>query len=184
LPTAARSNTAAVLFSNYLRADPVAREWAQEVTGTALADAERAALDAYRRQLGHASVPTVSSGLDESAENSLTARNAGPWSNCHDSTSHPATGKPCRATFLDCFHCGNCLITAGHLARLLSLLAALEQRRLEMPEALWWSRYGPAWAAIRNDVLPRFTPAEIANAREQKSPPAMLDLVEDPWEHQ
>ena len=184
LPTAARSNTAAVLFSNYLRADPVAREWAQEVTGTALADAERAALDAYRRQLGHASVPTVSSGLDGSAENSLTARNAGPWSNCHDSTSHPATGKPCRATFLDCFHCGNCLITAGHLARLLSLLAALEQRRLEMPEALWWSRYGHAWAAIRNDVLPRFTPAEIANAREQKSPPAMLDLVEEPWEHQ
>ena len=53
-----------------------------------------------------------------------------------------------------------------------------------MPEALWWSRYGPAWAAIRNDVLPRFTPAEIANAREQKSPPAMLDLVEEPWEHQ
>ena len=76
------------------------------------------------------------------------------------------------------------MITAGHLARLLSLLAALEQRRLEMPEALWWSRYGPAWAAIRNDVLPRFTPAEIANAREQTSPPAMLDLVEEPWEHQ
>jgi hypothetical protein len=46
LPSAARSNTVAVLFSNYLRGDPVAREWAHDITDSALADAEKAALDA------------------------------------------------------------------------------------------------------------------------------------------
>ncbi|MCA1705417.1 MAG: hypothetical protein LC808_20035, partial [Actinobacteria bacterium] len=41
LPSAARSNTVGVLFTNYLRGDTTAREWAEEVVGDAVADAAR-----------------------------------------------------------------------------------------------------------------------------------------------
>ncbi|MFH9090968.1 hypothetical protein [Streptomyces sp. NPDC017673] len=85
-------------------------------------------------------------------------------------------------SFLDCFHCGNCLITRSHLPRLLSLLDALVQRRQQMSEAEWWHRYGPIWAAIRHDVLAKFSPAELARAEADKAGDALLDLVEEPWE--
>lgn len=87
----------------------------------------------------------------------------------------------CRATFLDCFHCGNCVVTTSHLPRLLSLMSALARRRDHVAEAGWWSTYGPAWAAIRHDILPRFTPQRLAAAERDPVPDALLDLVEDPW---
>jgi hypothetical protein len=59
---------------------------------------------------------------------------------------------------------GNCLITRDQLPRLLALLDALEQRRQEMPLSAWWRRYGPTWAAIRHQVLPEFSPAEVKAA--------------------
>jgi hypothetical protein len=180
LPSAARSNSTAVLFSNYLRGDPTAREWAQEVTGTALADAEKAALAAYRHNQAYASAPTVTTAADETSR--PFSAEQGPWGGCRDVTAHPATGTRCRASFLDCFHCGNCLITADHLPSLLSLLDALDERRQQVSDDQWWARYGPAAAAIRTDVLPRFTPAELARARQAPALPAMLDLVEQPWE--
>ncbi len=85
-------------------------------------------------------------------------------------------------SFLDCFHCGNCLITREHLPRLLGLLDALDQRRREIGEDAWWRRYRAAWAAIRHDILARFTPAELQQARAGKPHDALLDLVENPWE--
>jgi len=179
LPSAARSNTAAVLFRNYLRADPVAREWAQEVTGAAIGAAEQAALDVHRQHLAHPASPTVT---QRPSTRSAASRQEGPWSDCKDAAQHPATGRACRASFLDCFHCGNCLIDRSHLPRLVALLAELEQRRQQMTEQQWWARYGPAWAAIRTDVLPRFTPAELARARRAPVPPATLHLVDEPWE--
>ena len=58
---------------------------------------------------------------------------AGHWlDGCADHSHHPATGKPCEVTFLDCFHCGNCLVTRDHLPGLLGLLDALGQRRREL----------------------------------------------------
>jgi hypothetical protein len=51
LPSAARSNTVAVLFANYLRGDATAREWAEEVLSDAAADAEQAALAVHRDTL-------------------------------------------------------------------------------------------------------------------------------------
>lgn len=179
LPSAARSNTAAVLFSNYLRSDPVARESAQEVAGAAIDAAERAALDAHREGLARSSTPTVT--RQPSARGTTTTSQDGPWSTCEDPAEHPVTGRACRASFLDCFHCGNCLIDRSHLPRLVALLAELEQRRQLMAEEQWWARYGPAWAAIRTDILPRFTPAEVARAGRTPVPPALLDLAEESW---
>ena len=104
------------------------------------------------------------------------------WTACIDHDHHPLTREPCQVTFLDCFHCGNCLVTRDHLPRLLALLDALAQRRRELPEEVWWPRYGPAWVAIRQDILAKFTPAELQQAQAGKPHDALLDLAENPWE--
>jgi len=44
----------------------------------------------------------------------------------------------------------------------------------------WWRRYGPAWAAIRHQVLPEFSPAEVKAAEAVKPGDALLDLIEGP----
>ncbi|MDT0616710.1 hypothetical protein, partial [Streptomyces lancefieldiae] len=51
LPSAAKSNTMQVLFRNYLGGDPVIVEWAHQVLGEALVDAEQAALRAHEQVL-------------------------------------------------------------------------------------------------------------------------------------
>jgi hypothetical protein len=104
------------------------------------------------------------------------------WTGCTDHSHHPATGRPCEVTFLDCFHCGNCLVTRDRLPGLLSLLDALGQRRCELTEDAWWGRYGAAWVAIREDILAKFTPAELEQAQARKPADALLDLIENPWE--
>jgi hypothetical protein len=180
LPSAAKTNTIHTLFRDYLRDDPVVRDWAGDVVTDALADAERAALEAHRRALmssgGKLDVTTDGSGLGDGG-------NATAWASCRTPDQHPQTGKPCLATFLDCFHCQNCLITTSHLPRLLALMSAFTQRRRVLGEAEWWSRYGHVWAAIRKDVLPRFTPAQLEQARAKEPCDALLDLVEAPWEN-
>ena len=54
LPSAARSNSVPVLFTNYLRGDPTVIEWAHAIVGEALIDAEQSALAAHRRALEQA----------------------------------------------------------------------------------------------------------------------------------
>jgi hypothetical protein len=39
-----------------------------------------------------------------------------------------------------------------------------------------------AWAAIRQDVLTKFSPGEIDQATAPKTTDSLLDLVESPWE--
>ena len=195
LPSAARSNTMGVLFRNYLRGDPTALDWAQDVMSDAVADAERSALAAHRRSLdatgGPVLIATASSpmdglrgrGVDDSMATLLaTGRQDTGWTACMAPESHPVTRKPCQASFLDCFHCANCVVTANHLPRLVALLAALTERRKQLGEREWWSRYGPAWAAIRTDILTKFTPAQIARAKATATTDVLLDLVENPWE--
>jgi hypothetical protein len=189
LPSAARTNTIPVLFRNYLRGDPTVIEWAQDILGEALADAEQAALAAHQRALDAAGGSLQVIAHDTTAEGTGADTNTGhdgtqaAWSTCTDHNNHPATGKPCRESFLDCFHCGNCLITRDHLPRLLGLLDAFAVRRRQLAEDEWWARYGMAWAAIRRDVLSKFSPAEIEQAAAAKPVDCLLDLVETPWEH-
>ena len=195
LPSSARTNSVPVLFSHYLRGDPTVIEWAHEIVSDALVDAEQSALDAHRRALektgGSLRVIPGTPDADgvEHAEDRAAAVDSAPqrpaeaaWTNCVDPEHHPVTDKACRATFLDCFHCGNCLVTAQHLPRLLALLDALSARRQQLSEGDWWQRYGPTWAAIRQDILVKFTPAEIELAAASKPDDALLDLVEHPWQ--
>ncbi|MFE0916014.1 MULTISPECIES: hypothetical protein [unclassified Streptomyces] len=178
LPSAARSNTVPVLFRNYLRDDPSTVEWAHEVMADALVDAEQAALEAHRRLADRTGRPEVlPDGVPAPAG---TAQ--GPWSGCRDAENHPVTGRACRASFLECFHCGNCVITSDHLPRLLALLDAMDNRRRQMDEQVWWQRYGPAFAAIRHDILTRFTPEQVREANPEPVHDADLDLVEEPWQ--
>lgn len=183
LPSAAKSNSMTVLFRHYLSGDPVITEWAQEVLGEALVDAEQAALQAHQQALKIAgstlkviSGPVSPESLTAAGLNPETAEKAADgqldtgWTACTDHDHHPATDAPCKVTFLDCFHCGNCLITRDHLPHLLGLLDALAARRRQLSVEDWWKRYGPAWAAIRRDILAKFTPAEVERAR-QPSPP-------------
>lgn len=195
LPSAARSNTFPVLFRNYLRGDPTVVDWAHEVVGDAVADAEQSAVSAHRRALEDAggslrvvSGPADAQHLEQAGLDADTARKAAEgeldtaWTECVDHDHHPATGMVCRASFLDCFQCGNCLVTRNDLPRLLSLLDALAERRQQLSEAEWWGRYGMAWAAIRKDVVTKFSPAEVQQAEAVKPDDALLDVIENPWE--
>ena len=195
LPSAAKSNSMPVLFRNYLSGDPVITAWAEEVLGEALLDAEQAARQAHERAARAAGGgprvlpgPAGPAALEACGLGPDTARHAAQgdldtgWAACVDHDHHPLTRDPCQVTFLDCFHCGNCLVTRDHLPRLLALLDALAQRRRELPEQVWWPRYGPAWVAIRQDILAKFTPAELQQAQAGKPHDALLDLADNPWE--
>jgi hypothetical protein len=197
LPSAARTNTVPVLFSNYLRGDQTTIDWAQGVVSDAFTDVEQSAFAAHRRALeasGRTTLQVAPSGdpvqaLTEAGFEQATAQQAAAgdldtaWAACRDHEHHPLTGKRCALSFLDCFHCANCLITHAHLPGLLSLLDALETRRPQMSGDGWWTRYGPAWAAIRFEVLPKFSRAELDHASSVKPQDSLLDLVEPRWEH-
>ena len=199
LPSAARSNTYPVLFSNYLRGDTTVRDWAEDVVAVALTDAEESAWKAHQQALsragGHLRVitgPPAPAALERdgiapaAAERIADGDQDTAWTACADPDTHPETGKPCRATsFLDCFHCGNCVVTRDHLPRLLALLEAMAERRKLLGEEQWWRRYGPTWVAIRRDIIDgrHFSAAEIEQARALAPGDAMLDLVENPWEN-
>lgn len=193
LPSAARTNTYPVLFRNYLAGDATTIDWAGDVLAETLVDVEKAAWKAHRQALADSGgmslrvLPTTertktsllsSDGPEAPEEKALDTA----WTACTDHEHHPLTGRRCAASFLDCFQCGNCLITDHHLPRLLGLLEALETRRGQMADENWWGRYGPAWAAIRFEVLPKFSEAELQHAERSKPEDAMLDLVEPAWE--
>lgn len=180
LPSAAVTNTTPVLFANYLRGDHTVKDWAEGVLGEAVAEAESAALAAHQAIMRTSSKQPLQvnppAAIAEAAVD-------GAWAACSDPQHRPATGRACRSvSFLDCFHCGNCVITDSHLPAITSLMAALADRRTELGEADWWARYGSAWAAIRHEVYPKFTPEQVHRAAQDAPADAMLDLAEAPWD--
>lgn len=183
LPTAARSNTVPVLFSNYLNGDSTTLEWAREEMAEGLVDVERAALDIHRNALsamGRTQLtvrPVGTTVLDGPDEPDDTA-----WTACADHAHHPLTGRRCTQSFLTCFHCANSIISREHLPGIMGLLDALEGRREFMDGDSWWRRYGPTWTAIRYDVLPKFTEKEVMDAIASSAVDALLDIVEPRWE--
>lgn len=127
LPSAARSNSTEVLFRNYLAGDGPTIEWAQEVLTETLSEVEQAAWTSHQRALaehGRSSLKIRSRNTKGGTPADEPARAETSWTTCTDHEHHPQTGRRCSASFLDCFHCGNCLITSDHLPRLLSLLGA------------------------------------------------------------
>ncbi|MFI6163033.1 hypothetical protein ACIA59_24165 [Micromonospora haikouensis] len=174
LPSAVRTNTQDVLFASYLAGDPTVRDWADDLVGEAITDAEQTARDAHRRALdaGGGHVAVVGDAGPDSTATGFAA--------CVDTTDGPFNTGPCRASFLACFACRNALVTAEHLPALLDLQTEVERRWDTTPSRRWWQRYGQAWLAITEDVLPRFTPDEIEAARQAAKPSAsaLLELLE------
>jgi hypothetical protein len=85
-------------------------------------------------------------------------------------------------SYLDCFHCANCVITRAHLPAIAALHDDLADRRRLLSDAEWWTRYGRVWMAIRHDIYAKFTPAEVSAAAANKPADALLELAEDSWE--
>lgn len=187
LPSAARSNSTRVLFRSYLSGDRTTIDWAQEAVSDAFVEVERAAYDAHRRALtrtGRSALRVLTDlpTSEPSPNHDAVTSSETAWTACIDHDHHPLTGRRCTVSFLDCFHCGNCVVTPDHLPRLLSLLDALEDRRTKLSDADWWKRYGSVWAAIRRDILPKFSESEVAAAHRQRPGNSLLDLVEPGWE--
>lgn len=180
LPSAVRSNTVPVLFRNYLLGDATTLDWAKEEMAESLLDVEQAALDVHRRSL-------AAMGRTQIQITPVRAQSDPPldetgWTSCSDHAHHPLTGRRCTQSFLNCFHCANAVISNEHLPKIVALLDALERRRDFMDGAMWWSRYGPTWTAIRYDVLPKFTEGEVEHALTSFVTDSTLDLVEPSWE--
>lgn len=177
LPSAVRTNTQDVLFASYLAGDATVRDWAEEVIAESVAEAEAAARDAHRRTLepGGGRIPVVQASR-------ATRAQATAFASCTDIAAGPFNQGVCRASFLACFACRNAVVTAEHLPGLLELREAAEARYPQLPAGLWWRRYGQAWLAITEDVLPAFTPAQLDHAATQRTGRAtrMLDLLEGP----
>ena len=184
LPSAARTNTTGVLFRNYLAGDQSTIDWARELMAETLVEVEQAAWSAHRRALATHGVTNLEIRIksDDGDQPPPSDEVDTAWTSCSDHEHHPLTGRRCAASFLDCFHCGNCVVTDDHLPRLLSLLDGLEIRRQQMSEDAWWTRYGSSWAAIRYEVLPKFTEAEVDRAAQTKPNDSFLDLVEPRWD--
>lgn len=182
LPSAAKSNSTRVLFSNYLSGDQSTIEWAHDLMGQTFSEIEKSAWAHHQQTLA-----AMGSSRLHVIENSTHGgtpsepRYQTTWTECTDHTHHPISGRKCKASFLDCFHCGNCVITGEHLPRIMALLKALELRRDQLDQELWWNKYGPTWAAINFEVLPKFSPNEVEFAL-QNSTDSLLDLVEPRWE--
>jgi hypothetical protein len=175
LPSSVRTNTQDVLFASYLAGDPTVRDWADDLIAEAVIDAEQTARDAHRRALadGAGRIPVV----DAAEEATATA-----FADCTNTRDSPFNDGPCRASFLACFACRNAVVTPAHLPALLDLHAEVERRWHTTPQPRWWQRYGQAWLAITEDILPRFTPAEIDHARHTPTgrAGAVLELLEGP----
>ncbi len=190
-----RTNTIDVLFRHYLQGDPTVREWAADEVTAALADAQQQAHRAHLRVLAGPLEPlrhdpaAAASRLEVSA---TTARQAldgdldTVFAACLDNQHSPFQdgAGPCRVSVLWCLRCENALVTHQHLPRLLALLDHLEAARQAMDLDAWWRRHGHTWLLITEDVLPKFTPAELAHAERAKPTPAELglDLLDGPRE--
>ncbi|MEU0030795.1 hypothetical protein [Streptomyces sp. NPDC006335] len=181
LPSAARTNSQDVLFSNYLSGDPVVQEWAADVVSMSLADAEAAARAEHRR-LVEANGKAITVLRRAGEEAGLDGRQEAAFTACTAYHNSPFNSGPCAASFLQCFACRNALSTADHLPAQLVLLDELAARWEAMDREMWWRRFGQVWLAITEDILPRFTAAELEAAGRLKPDGTVLELLEDPEE--
>ncbi|WP_216912971.1 hypothetical protein [Nocardia noduli] len=177
LPSAARTNTQDVLFTNYLSGDPEVRDWAQDVVAEAIGDAETAAREAHQRIIAANNGPVPVIEADPTAMTTVTA-----FASCRAIDDSPFNDGVCRASFLACFACRNAAVTAEHLPGVVDLLAELERRWHGSTAEDWWRRYGQVWMSITEDILPAFTPTQLDHARSHSDGRStrLLDLLEGP----
>ncbi|MDY7528156.1 MULTISPECIES: hypothetical protein [unclassified Cryobacterium] len=176
LPSATRGNTQDVLFNNYLRGDATVIDWAEGVMGETFEELEEdfRARRSHPNGQGHR-ISTVGDLGRAASEATPTA-----FLSCRDILHGPyADGEVCDQSALICFSCPNAIVGEGNLPAIVNLLDELHKRSEEVSGPRWWSDYGQAWLAITDDILPRFTAAQIDSAKSDPSLKVPLKLLED-----
>ncbi|MDX3525977.1 hypothetical protein P1P75_05890 [Streptomyces sp. ID05-39B] len=184
LPSASRTNTLDVSFANYLKGDPVVRDWADEILTTAINEAEDTARGFRPRVLTKAQAAAQAPGqsaavlgtTEETLHQALDGQLDTVASSCLDIEHSPFTDGRCDVSFLTCLRCPNALITEDHLPALLALVDTLDTARQSMDMDAWVSEHGRTWLALTRLILPRFTDAERDQAAQAKPAPQDLGL--------
>ncbi|MFF5488576.1 hypothetical protein [Streptomyces virginiae] len=194
LPSASRTNTPDVSFLHYLRSDPRIRNWADRVLTEALADAEASAhafrgriLDEWAATEVRRDPQATATALGTTAENLMRAT-AGELdtlvASCLDFEHSPhSAGGLCDVSFLTCLRCPNALVAERHLPKLFALLNWLQDELDARSIEDWIGRHGITWLIITRLILPKFTPAQLEQARHQAPdalPTALLDGLREP----
>ncbi len=88
---------------------------------------------------------------------------------CAGFTKSPFTaeGAPCSEPFWGCLECRNAVITARKLPSIIAFMDFIVARRADMTEADWRAKFGGACSRIQQQILPAFSDAAVANAREK-----------------
>jgi hypothetical protein len=88
-----------------------------------------------------------------------------------------ADGEACPSPFWGCLECSNAVITARKLPALLSFLTFIRAQRQTLTEPDWMTKFGRVHGRIADQILPRFSDAEIEQARQvAASDPALIYL--------
>ncbi|WP_147430078.1 hypothetical protein [Frondihabitans australicus] len=177
-PSSTFQNSLEVLFDNYLRGDPETIQWARNLVADTYRDVEVMirAQHAKTFQATGGRIPSLDDDTSEGAPDpALRAYNS-----CADLLLGPVNpGEPCRASVLTCFRCPNALVGERHLPALVHLERDLRERSETMPIHDWWALFGQAWMALTEDVLTRFTDAQLNAAEEAADDFPPLEWLED-----
>ena len=88
-----------------------------------------------------------------------------------------ADGEACPSPFWGCLECSNAVITIRKLPALLSFLTFIRAQRQTLTEPDWMTKFGRVHERIADQILPRFSDAEIEQARQvAASDPALIYL--------
>ncbi len=88
-----------------------------------------------------------------------------------------AEGDACPSPFWGCLECSNAVITARKLPALLSFLSFIRTQRQVLSEADWATKFSRVHWRIADQILPRFSVAEIEQARDiAASDPTLIYL--------
>ncbi|MER8472808.1 hypothetical protein NKH23_25985 [Mesorhizobium sp. M1328] len=88
-----------------------------------------------------------------------------------------AEGEACPSPFWGCLECSNAVITARKLPALLAFLTFIRAQRQTLSEGDWTTKFGRVHGRIADQILPRFSDAEIEQARQVAvSDPALIYL--------
>ncbi|MFE6155516.1 hypothetical protein [Streptomyces sp. NPDC057889] len=194
LPSASRTNTPDVSFLHYLRNDPLIRDWAEQILTEALEDTEASARAFRGRIMDEQAAKEATHDPEGTAEklgttaDKLTAAMGGELdtlvASCLDfEHSPPSNGGPCHVSFLTCLRCPNALVAERHLPKLFALLRWLQDELDRRGIDDWIARHGITWLIITRLILPKFTEAQLEQARAEAPtdlPLHLLDGLKEP----
>ncbi|MCS6559093.1 hypothetical protein NYQ31_11850 [Curtobacterium flaccumfaciens] len=175
LDRAAVTNTPEVLYRHYIAPDPTARKALTSITRDVLVDLQRK----YTAEHPEAAAVPLSQ------RPALTADEPDPVSTafltCRNILGNPEQeGVECSADFLTCFRCPNAVVADENIPTILRLAEELAAAFERLPFDVWVHRYGQAWIAIHDDILPSRSAEDLATAAAAMPASTPLTLLTEP----